>query len=115
MLRAGSALGGRGASPSGDEISVGYVPDNDLPQSGALKSQGYQLVDWFPFQFDYFEPNFNNPTVGPILRQLYFRQALQHLVDQQGWIHAYYGGLGVPTVRLCRRAHPTPMRMPGPR
>ena len=35
--------------------------------------------------------------VGPILRQLYFRQAFQHLVDQQGWIHAYYGGLGVPT------------------
>jgi peptide/nickel transport system substrate-binding protein len=97
VLRAGPAAGGPGSSPSSDEISVGYVPDNDLPQSGALRSQGYQLVDWYPFQFDYFEPNFNNPTVGPILRQLYFRQAFQHLVDQTGWIHAYYGGLGVPT------------------
>ena len=54
-------------------------------------------MDWFPFQFDYFEPNFNNPEVGPILRQLYFREAFQHLVDQEGWIHAYYGGLGLPT------------------
>ncbi len=97
VLRAGSATGGVGSAASGNQISVGYVPDNDLPQSGTLRSQGYQLVDWYPFQFDYFEPNFNNPTVGPILRQLYFRQAFQHLVDQQGWIHAYYGGLGVPT------------------
>jgi peptide/nickel transport system substrate-binding protein len=35
--------------------------------------------------------------MGPVLRQLYFRQAFQHLVDQSGWIHAYYEGLGVPT------------------
>jgi peptide/nickel transport system substrate-binding protein len=35
--------------------------------------------------------------VGPIFKQLYFRQAFQHLVDQSGWIHAYYEGLGVPT------------------
>jgi peptide/nickel transport system substrate-binding protein len=94
VLRAGSATGG---PSSANQVSVGYVPDNDLPQAGQLRSQDYQLVDWFPFQFDYFEPNFNNPTVGPILRQLYFRQAFQHLVDQPGWIRAYYGGLGVPT------------------
>ncbi|MGA8680768.1 MAG: ABC transporter substrate-binding protein [Acidimicrobiales bacterium] len=96
VLRAGASTGGSGSSSS-DAISVGYVPDNDVPQSSALRAQGYQLVDWYPFQFDYFEPNFNNPTVGPILRQWYFRQAFQHLVDQLGWIHAYYGGLGLPT------------------
>ena len=106
VLRAGSARGGPGSSTN--EISVGYVPDNDLPQTGTLRSQGFQLVDWFPFQFDYFEPNFNNPTVGPILRQLYFRQAFQHLVDQQGWIHAYYGGLGVPTYGPVPASPPNP-------
>jgi len=95
VIRAGPTSGG--TNGSGDQISVGYVPDNDIPQRDALASQGYQLTEWFPFQFDYFEPNFNNPTVGPILRQLYFRQAFQHLVDQTGWIHAYYDGLGVPT------------------
>ena len=108
VLRAGSATGGPGSPSSGDQISVGYVPDNDLPQSGALRSQGYQLVDWYPFQFDYFEPNFNNPTVGPILRQLYFRQAFQHLVDQLGWVHAYYGGLGVPTYGPVPASPPNP-------
>ena len=108
VLRAGSAVGGRGVAAANDQISVGYVPDNDLPQTGALKAQGYQLVDWFPFQFDYFEPNFNNPEVGPILRQLYFREAFQHLVDEKGWIHAYYGGLGLPTYG------PVPARPPNP-
>jgi peptide/nickel transport system substrate-binding protein len=95
VLRAGQATGGPGTS--GQQLSVGYVPDNDLPQQPGLRSQGYVLIKDYPFGFDYFEPNFNNPTVGPILRQLYFRQAVQHLVDQAGWIHAYYGGLGVPT------------------
>jgi peptide/nickel transport system substrate-binding protein len=95
VLRAGTAKGdGGGSAP---QISVGYVPDTDVPQGPALKAQGYRLSPFYPYGFDYFEPNFNNPTVGPVLRQLYFRQAFQHLVDQSGWIHAYYQGLGVPT------------------
>lgn len=95
VLRAGSAIGGPGSS--GQQISVGYVPDNDLPQQPALRSQGYQLIKDFPYGFDYIEPNFNNPKVGAILRQLYVRQAFQHLIDQTGWIKAFYNGLGVPT------------------
>ncbi len=95
VLEAGPSSGGPGSSSQ--QISVGYVPDNDLPQQPSLKAQGYRLVPDYPFGFDYFEPNFNNPKVGAILRQLYFRQAFQHLVDQTGWIHAYYDGLGVPT------------------
>jgi peptide/nickel transport system substrate-binding protein len=95
VLRASQATGGPGTS--GQQISVGYVPDNDLPQQPALRAEGYRLVSDFPFGFNYLEPNFNNPRVGPIFRQLYFRQAFQHLVDQTGWISAYYDGLGVPT------------------
>ncbi|HTW11111.1 MAG TPA: ABC transporter substrate-binding protein [Solirubrobacteraceae bacterium] len=95
VLRAGPARGDQ--SSSEPQISVGYVPDTDVPQAPSLKSEGYRLLDFYPYGFDYFEPNFNNPQVGPILRQLYFRQAFQHLVDQSGWIRAYYQGLGVPT------------------
>ncbi len=95
VLRAGTAKGdGGGSAP---QISVGYVPDTDVPQEPTLRSQGYRLSAFYPYGFDYFEPNFNNPAVGPILRQLYFRRAFQHLVNQRGWIHAYYEGLGVPT------------------
>ena len=95
VLRAGSAHGG--AHASGSQISLGYVPDNDVPQAPALKAQGYRLIDFQPYGFDYIEPNFNNPQAGPIFRQLYFRQAFQHLIDQRGWVHAYFGGVAVPT------------------
>jgi len=95
VLRAGQATGGPGTS--GQQISVGYVPSNDLPEQPTVAAQGYRLVRAFPFGFDYIEPNFNNPQAGPVFRQLYFRQAFQHLIDQTGWINAYYGGLGLPT------------------
>jgi peptide/nickel transport system substrate-binding protein len=95
VLKAGPSAGD--GSASGPQISVGYVPDTDVPQDPSLKAQGYRLAASYPYGFDYFEPNFNNPVVGPILKQLYFRQAFQHLVDQSGWIHAYYQGLGLPT------------------
>jgi peptide/nickel transport system substrate-binding protein len=95
VLKAGASKG-NGAG-SGPQISVGYVPDTDVPQGPSLKTQGYRLTDFYPYGFDYFEPNFNNPVVGPILKQLYFRQAFQHLVNQSGWIHAYYQGVGLPT------------------
>ncbi|MDE3132199.1 MAG: ABC transporter substrate-binding protein, partial [Acidobacteriota bacterium] len=95
VLRAGASKGDAGGGAP--QISVGFVPDTDVPQASSLRSQGYRLSAFYPYGFDYFEPNFNNPVVGPILRQLYFRQALQHLVDQRGWIRAFYQGLGVPT------------------
>ena len=94
MLKAGPSREDGGSAP---QISAGYVPDTDVPQAASLKSQGYRLAAFYPYGVDYFEPNFNNPVAGPIFRQLYFRQAFQHLVDQDGWIHAYFQGLGVPT------------------
>jgi peptide/nickel transport system substrate-binding protein len=95
VLKAGASEGDPGSSDP--EISVGYVPDTDVPQAPSLRSQGYRTTAFHPYGFDYFEPNFNNASVGPIFKQLYFRQAFQHLVDQGGWIHAFYEGLGVPT------------------
>jgi len=94
-LRASSAIGGPGTSRSG--LTVGYVPDSDLPADGSLRARGFRLEATYPFQFNYFEPNFNNPTVGPLFRQLYIRQAIQHLVNQAGWIRSFYHGLAVPT------------------
>jgi peptide/nickel transport system substrate-binding protein len=94
LLEAGPAHGGSGTA---EQISAGYLPDTAVPQAPALRARGYRLEPFYPYGFDYFEPNFNNPSAGPIFRELYFRQAFQHLVDQSGWIHAYYQGLGVPT------------------
>ena len=37
--------------------------------------------------------NFTNPTVGPTLKQLYFRQAVQALVNQPEYVKDFNGGL----------------------
>jgi peptide/nickel transport system substrate-binding protein len=95
VITSGAATGNRGGE--GPQVSVGYVPDVDVSRAASLRRQGYHLIAFYPYGFDYFEPNFNNPTVGPIFKQLYFRQAFQHLVNQTGWIHAFFSGLGVPT------------------
>ncbi len=66
--------------------------------------------------------NFKNPVTGPIVSQLYIRQALQHLEDLTGQTDAYLdnGKAGYPSygpippkptpayVSSCRQRIPTP-------
>ena len=67
-------------------------------------SPDYNLVPWVIYSVFYFPINFNNPTVGPIFKQLYFRQALQSTIDTQAIIknvfhgYAYQTTNGVPTL-----------------
>ncbi|MGO9558979.1 MAG: ABC transporter substrate-binding protein [Acidimicrobiales bacterium] len=99
------AAGGPGAP------DVGYIPSQDVPQNdGGLGSVGknnaevssdFTLVPVYGWTINYFPENFNSNgddgNAGPIFKQLYFRQALQDLVDQTGIIHSYEKGYGVPT------------------
>jgi len=78
-------------------LSYGYVPISDLSQESVLRSAGYRIVPWPSWSISYIVLNFNNPTVGPMLRQLYIRQAMQYLIDQKGYIKAFLKGNGVPT------------------
>ena len=48
--------------------------------------------------------NFNNPTIGPAFKQLYVRQAIQELIDQEGMIKTRQPRLRLPD--LGRRADP---------
>jgi peptide/nickel transport system substrate-binding protein len=93
---------------SGQTIDVGYLPTTDVtqpkdPNTGPDQagqnplSAHYTLAPQFLYGINYFPLNFNNPTVGPIFKQLYFRQALQSVVDQEGVIKAAAKGYGVPT------------------
>jgi peptide/nickel transport system substrate-binding protein len=93
---------------SGQTIDVGYLPTTDVtkakdPGTGPDKagdnplSSRYTLAPQFLYGINYFPLNFNNPTVGPIFKQLYFRQALQSTVDQEGIIKAAAKGYGIPT------------------
>jgi peptide/nickel transport system substrate-binding protein len=87
------------------QLDVGYVPPqvlapvtppNVLPSTNPLGS-AYNLVPFYQFAIAYMIPNLNNPTTGPIFRQLYVRQAMQELADQQGMVKAGQRGYGYPT------------------
>jgi peptide/nickel transport system substrate-binding protein len=89
---------------AGNTIDVGYIPSQDLPAkpaSAAVPStnpagSSYNLVPSYTWSVNYFGPNFNNPTVGPTLRQLYVRQALQETLDQPVDVSKALQGYGYP-------------------
>jgi peptide/nickel transport system substrate-binding protein len=86
-------------------LDIGAIPPADLPQkplSQALPSSnplgsGYTLYPFYTYAIAYYLINFNNPTVGPALKQLYFRQALMYVDDQEGMSKAIYRGYAYPT------------------
>jgi peptide/nickel transport system substrate-binding protein len=76
-------------------VTIGYIPIEDYPEAKSVeKDEGYNLNPWYLFGFAYAGYNFTSPTVGPIFKQLYFRQALQSLLNQQEFIKAYSEGVG---------------------
>lgn len=81
-------------------LTVGYLPVSDAPQLNSITKTGYKAVAGYTFSADYFPLNLNNPKLGPVFSQLYFRQAFQHLVDQAGWIQAFEAGYAIPTYGL---------------
>ncbi len=77
-------------------ITYGYLPTTSISQKSYVESIGYVVKPWVEFGFSYWNMNFNNPTFGPLFKQLYFRQALQHLVDQPAWVKSFLKGYAVP-------------------
>ena len=77
-------------------IDVGYVPLGDITQVKVIESRGYYAFGYPDFGFNYVTYNFDDTTgdFNNIIAQLYFRQALAHLEDEQGYIKAFFGGAG---------------------
>jgi peptide/nickel transport system substrate-binding protein len=78
-------------------ISYGYLPFNDAPEVGRVTSDGYDVAAWPAWGITYINLNYASPQVGGILKQLYVRQAMQHLIDQPAYINAFLHGYGNPT------------------
>jgi peptide/nickel transport system substrate-binding protein len=77
-------------------LTVGYLPPSDYTTVSEIKAEGYNVAPWKVYGFNSLFINFNNPTVGPAFRQLYIRQALQDLVDQNLQISKVYSGYAQP-------------------
>jgi peptide/nickel transport system substrate-binding protein len=77
------------------KIDVAYVPLTDVPQArslaGTYNEFGYNVWGW-----NYITYNFKDTTgdFNNIIKQLYVRQAIAHLEDEQGYIKAFFYGAG---------------------
>ena len=98
----------RSPPASGRKIDVGYLPLADAPAKpagsglmspGTNPLPGYTLRPLYIWGINYFVMNFQSSTGnGPVIRQLYFRQALAHLLNQEAVINGPLHGYGTPTV-----------------
>jgi peptide/nickel transport system substrate-binding protein len=98
----------------GQKIDVGYIPTTDAPvkPAGSAVGQnplpGYTLSPWYTWGISYFVVNLQSTTGnGPVNKQLYFRQALAQLLNQQAIIAGPLRGYGVPTVGPVGNTPPT--------
>jgi peptide/nickel transport system substrate-binding protein len=86
-------------------VQVGYIPSQDITQPTTNPSKpgpnplasDYTLAPQIGYSINYFPINLNNPTVGPIFKQTYFRQAFQYTVDTPAIDKNVYKGYGYAT------------------
>jgi peptide/nickel transport system substrate-binding protein len=97
----------RSPAAGGQKIDVGYLPSQDAPAKPAGSSpltagsnplSGYTLSPLYVWGINYFVMNFQSSTGnGPIINQLYFRQALAYLLNQEAVIKGPLRGYGTLT------------------
>jgi peptide/nickel transport system substrate-binding protein len=105
----------RSGGPSA--VTIANVPSQYAPQLSTLGAEGYDVNKAAYYGFNYFPLNLNsNASTSPggepvryIFRQTYFRNAFQHLVDQNGWIHAFLYNTANPTCGPIPFAPPSPL------
>ncbi len=85
-------------------IDVGYLPEQDAPAKPANQTvgtnplHGYTLSPLYSWSINYFVLNYQSTTGnGPVIKQLYFRQALAYLMNQQAVIQGPLRGYGLTT------------------
>ena len=86
-------------------VQVGYIPSQDITQPTTNPSKpgpnplasDFTLAPQIGYSINYFPINLNNPTVGPVFKQTYFRQALQYTVDTPAIDKNVYKGYGYAT------------------
>jgi peptide/nickel transport system substrate-binding protein len=95
----------RSSAAGGQKIDVGYLPQQDAPPKpagsavGANPLAGYTLNPQLVWGINYFAVNFNSSTGnGPVIQQLYFRQAMAYLVNQAAVIKGPLRGYAGQTV-----------------
>jgi len=74
------------------QVDYGYIQPTSMDQKQSFTAKGYEIDPWTGWAITYFPYNFNNPTMGPVFKQLYARQAIQQSVDQKSLVSAIFNG-----------------------
>lgn len=78
------------------EVDYGYITAADLTNEAQFTDLGYRFEPWAGWSITNMPYNFANPTMGPVYKQLYVRQALQHAVDQETISDVIWHGAATP-------------------
>ena len=81
---------------SGTSLDVAGVPLNDIRQMPALEAEGYSVAQVPNPGVAEILPNLYNPTAGPLLRQLYVRQAMEYLINRKQIVSKVFAGYADP-------------------
>ena len=76
------------------EVDYGYIPYSDYGLVGYFQSHGYTVAPWAPDYEQSVEVGFTSKVYGPLVDQLYIRQALQHLVNENLYLKTTLDGVG---------------------
>src|SRR5215467_6182470 len=101
------------------KIDYGYLPEQDAPAKPAGATVGanpaavsshYTLAPWYSWSINYFPLNFQSTVSdhAAVFKQLYFRQALQYMMNQAAVIAGPLRGYGYPTVGPVGNTAPNP-------
>jgi peptide/nickel transport system substrate-binding protein len=81
---------------SGTSVSVAVLPLSDVRQIPALEAEGYSVAQVPTPGVAEILPNFWNPAVAPLVRQLYIRQAMQYLINRKQIVQKAFNGYADP-------------------
>jgi peptide/nickel transport system substrate-binding protein len=79
-------------------VDYGYIAPSVLAQKSTFEGRGYRVDPWEGWAATYIVYNFNSSHGGAAMRQLYIRQAMQHLVDQKAMSEVVWQGSADPTL-----------------
>lgn len=94
-------------------IDYGYLPLTDAASASTYEAMGYVLKPWNNAYYNEdVEFGYTSKTYGPLVQQLYIRQALQHLVNEPLYIKTAMHGYGVADYGIAPVSPPSTYTSP---
>jgi peptide/nickel transport system substrate-binding protein len=81
---------------SGTSLTVSILPLNDVRQIPALEAEGYSVANVPTAGVAEILPNFWDPPVASLVRQLYIRQAMEYLINRKQIVQKAFSGYADP-------------------